>query len=228
MGYDDYECFECYHMGCGNNPCANTGFANPRICESVFGDSRISETGSHSETCLQCIDAICGSTLSYDKLEAEIFISGSTLLHSKLEAENTFSGSTTHRVTYVLMNSFQNSNGRCTRCDSYGMTIAVLLCEDCLKGRHLDDPNEEYDCFLCDHEGKCRYEDEEIEQDDSFCDTCEKELREMCKKRKRGEPKIWCGNGGGGICGRCGARGDIEVLPFCNHHVEIVKGRPII
>ena len=42
MSYDDYECFECYHNGGGNNPCRYEG--------------------EHLETCLVCVDKICGNT----------------------------------------------------------------------------------------------------------------------------------------------------------------------
>lgn len=40
MGYDDFECFECYNDGCGNNPC--------------------SDDGGRCDTCLKCIHEICG------------------------------------------------------------------------------------------------------------------------------------------------------------------------
>lgn len=45
MGYDDNECFECYHIGRGNNPCCN-------------GD----RDGKYLATCLTCIDNLCGNT----------------------------------------------------------------------------------------------------------------------------------------------------------------------
>lgn len=179
MGYDNFECFECYNQYGHNNPC--------------------SETGSHSETCLKCIGEICGVT--------------------------------TNRVIYALKNADWSCNARCTRCDFVGMTIEVLLCENCLENRNLDDPDKEYDCFLCDHEGECNYEDDENEwtnnlHDNAFCEKCEEELRGLCDKRSRGEPKVWGGCGYYGTCFRCNiSGGGVEELPICNHHAELIKGK---
>jgi len=176
MGYDDCECFECYHCGGGNNPCR--------------------DDGSHSETCLKCINEICGIT--------------------------------TNRVTYALRESFDwNCNGRCTKCDEVGITIAIMLCEYCLKGRLLIDPNEEYDCcFLCDHEGVRHYENDNRDETEAYiCRTCENEFRGMCTKRTRGEPIEFEWYDTMFPCFKCGDyAGEISV---CNHHAKMIGCCPV-
>ena len=53
-----------------------------------------------------------------------------------------------------------------------------------------------YDCYLCDYEGKCYYDRNDIIlHDEAYCYKCEYESRIRFLERNRGEPKIWDGNG---------------------------------
>lgn len=173
MGYDKCECFECYNNGGGNNLCI--------------------DDGSYSETCLTCIDNICGST--------------------------------SFRVIDALKHFDWNCNGRCTNCDSNGITISILLCEFCHDNREfLDDPNEEYVCDLCDYEGKCNYSNTEELDDFMVCSKCEHELKNIFVKRRRGEPNEWDSwIREYGSCMICNVQNYIQSFSFCNHHIKLAK-----
>lgn len=175
MGYDDNECFACFHQGGGNNPCK--------------------DEGSYLETCLTCIDKLCGNT--------------------------------TGRVISALMNFDWNPSGRCTECNKSGITISVLLCNYHTTERNFidDNTNINYECYLCDYEGKCNYDEnfENVVDDFACCDNCSTEITEYCIKRTIGTPDSWKGNGYNGQCSRCKLSLPLEELPLCNYHIELIK-----
>jgi len=160
------------------------------------GNNPCRDDGSYHETCLKCIHEICGSDA-------------------------------TNRVIGALQNSFQwNCNSRCTQCDSVGITIEILLCDYHSKQRPCsEEPNIEYECFLCDYEGECHYDEKHILlRDYAYCDDCRNELQTQYTERTRGSPKIWDGNGYIGTCSRCKSVNiGVEELPFCLHHIELIK-----
>lgn len=176
MGYDNFECFECYNTGGGNNPCSNDG--------------------THSDTCLKCIHEICG-------------------------------GGTTNRVTYALKDWHWDCSGKCERCHQTGITISILLCDLCYNRLpdEPDDPNTEYDCYLCDYEGHSHYEENEVDnvEWEPYCNNC---CEEMCLKlieRKIGGLGNWDGCGYIGVCVRCNIEQGVEELPICNYHKRLVN-----
>ena len=163
-------------------------------CYGYGSNNPCEDDGSHVETCLKCIHKICEAT--------------------------------TNRVVYALKEKFDwNSNGRCTQCDTVGITIEILLCDYHSNQRpYLDDPNVEYDCYLCDYEGECHYDDEDsVTQELVCCDECQNELNTRFTVRTRGTPRIWEGNGYQDTCSRCNLERPVEELPLCNHHIELIK-----
>lgn len=159
------------------------------------GNNPCRDDGSYHETCLKCIHEICDNNA-------------------------------TNRVINALQHGFEwNCNSRCTRCDTVGITIEILLCNYHSEQRHSDEPNVEYECFLCDYEGECRYDENHILLNDFVCcTTCENELQSQFTERTRGSPKIWDGNGYTGTCSRCKSVSiGVEELPVCNHHIELIR-----
>jgi hypothetical protein len=132
-------------------------------------------------------------------------------------------GGTSHRVTNALRESFSwNCDGRCTKCDSRGITIAIMLCEGCSNNRDTSDLNEFFDCcFLCDYEGERHYENnDKYESDAHICRTCENEFKGMCPKRTRGEPTEFEWWDTMFPCFKCGDYGGN--IAVCNHHAKMI------
>lgn len=134
-------------------------------------------------------------------------------------------GSTSNRVISALQKFDWNCNGRCTQCDTVGITIEILLCDYHLKQRNcLDNPDIEYECYLCDYEGKCYYDENHILlNDDTYCNDCENQIQTFCNKRTRGTPRIWDGNGYIATCSRCKLVCGVEELSLCHHHIALIK-----
>ena len=146
---------------------------------------------NYSDICLKCIHEICESA--------------------------------SNRVVYALKNFDWACSGTCTKCNSNGITIDIPLCDHHLKQRNCDDssdPNEDFDCYLCDYEGECHYEKTEVIKDLSFCRDCELNLQTFCQGEQRRQWAI-------GYRDKCSSCNLDEVivqnLSLCNYHIGLTK-----
>lgn len=180
MGYDSDECFECYHNGGGSNTCE--------------------EDGTHCDTCLRCIDDICGSD---------------TTMRVTIALKQ-WGWNSDGRCT------------RC--CKSGITIGVLLCSDHAKSRKDPDAELEAfghdgYDCYLCDYEGERHYEEDEIDELVKYyehCDTCLSEITEQCGNPGIHESsKHWAGYIS--TCKRCGKKGAVLDSPLCNYHKEIIK-----
>lgn len=176
MGYDPDECLDCYVSGGGNNPCSNEG--------------------SHVETCLTCIDELCGSTTS-----------------RVTYALTKFDWDPNGRCTNCNKSGITIAILLCTDCTSGRKFLTETVPSD-----------NNYDCSLCDYEGECNYDcNTESLNWYPYCDDCTTEITSLLTKRTIGIPEVWSGNGYIGLCIRCNLCDPVEELLLCDHHLELIK-----
>jgi hypothetical protein len=169
--------------------------------------------------------------MGYDDDEClECYCSGggnepcSNFLETCLTCVDKICVSSTPRVISALKNFDWSCTETCTKCDSTSITLNVPLCDHHLKQRFTNDPNLEYNCYLCDHEGKCYYPEDETNNNFAFCDECELNLQVYCKKRDRGKDHKYNDNYYHGTCSECNLDGiPVVDLPLCNYHIELTK-----
>ena len=123
------------------------------------------------------------------------------------------------------MNFDWNPNGRCSTCNRSGITISILLYKYLIPNLYPTSKSDiEYECHLCDYEGKCYYDENNVILNDfACCDNCSTEITEYCIKRGKGITQEWSENGYNGICLRCNLRHPVEGLSLCNHHMDLIK-----
>jgi hypothetical protein len=176
MGYDGNECFACFHQEGGNNPCK--------------------DEGNYLETCLTCIDKLCGSTTG-----------------RVISALMNFDWNPSGRCTECNKSGITISILLC----DYHTTERNFL---------DDESTIDYACFLCDYEGKCNYDENDTSETWiwlPYCNNCTTKITEYCIKKITGIPEIWSGNGYIGECSRCKLSNPVEELPLCNYHSELIK-----
>lgn len=171
MGYDSFECLQCYEYGIN------------KICDD---DSRY-------ETCLKCVHEICKST--------------------------------NDRVVGILKDQFDwNCRGKCSLCNTSGITIEITLCNNHSKITqfHNDDPNIKYGCYLCDYEGKSHYEGTRL-TDINYCNKCKDNLIQNYLIRTKGIPTFDDSDEYEDVCDKCQIFCTLKMLPLCSYHYNEVN-----
>lgn len=175
MGYDSFECFECYNGGGRNN-----------ICD---------DEGKHLETCLTCIDKICGHSTQrviYALKNFDWDPSGRCTECNK-EGITVAILLCDYHVTERKFLNEESNDYECYLCDYEGHHNYIE-----------DDPSEKWDQL-------------------PYCDACATEVSDLCTKRTRGTFEQWSGCGYNGTCSRCKSRTAVEELPLCNHHTQLTQ-----